>query len=71
MSTTLQVNHACAIAVNFKFVETLSRLNNFHRGLKTLLLERSEDGCVKCQQNKDEDAVRLTSPGTLKLLVQK
>jgi len=67
VSTILQIAHDSRVGGHFKFAKTMSRLSNFHWKHKSRDVKKYVDGCIECQQYKDSNQKKLTSPTSLEM----
>ncbi len=67
VSTIMQIAHDSKVGGHFKFAKTMSRLSNFHWKNKSRDVKKYVDGCITCQQYKDSNQKKLTSPTSLEM----
>ena len=67
VSTIMQIAHDSKVGGHFKFAKTMSRLSNFHWKNKSRDVKKYVAGCITCQQYKDSNQKKLTSPTSLEM----
>ncbi len=67
ISTVLQLENEAKTSVHFRYLQTLSRLSNYHWKYKSRDFKNYVQGCLICQQKKDYMGKKHTDPTSLEV----